>query len=115
MTTSTKEILTAIDRVLAIGDGTANELWSVLTALRGPDSDRHSVKSTSTVPIRRAAFPETAKEFEQRWLIADFGDSASPKSVLLPEEEDWHFRVHAENAAHALELPTLEGRANDTN
>lgn len=66
-----RKLLDEIDEVLAEGGSgysfnprlstDASDLWQVLTALRGPDSENEELKSTTTAPIRQAAFPKCGR------------------------------------------------------
>lgn len=119
MTRELRAILDKIDTVLAKHDDTAAELWNVLTALRGPDSSASNNKSVTTVPIRRVAFPLTARVAEENYGYlngAQFGregysndniflmnDNIFLMSELGPDE-DGHFRAHVEAAGRVLEI-----------
>lgn len=64
-----RAVLNVIDEALAQQNDVSKQLWNVLTALRGPDNNDFSfggLKKTGTVPIRRAAFPRTAKAAESQ-------------------------------------------------
>lgn len=106
-----RDVLDVIDEFLA---GARMEdfvkLWSILTALRGPDVGiaARSVKSRTTAVIRTKAFPRTAHSV---WSgvhlpIVEFayGDKAFP----TPEEVDNmdvddHFRDHILTAIDSLD------------
>ena len=55
-----KKMLDLIDEVFARGDDESIKLQHVLSAIRGPDTDR-SQKAKTTTYIRSAAFPKTKK------------------------------------------------------
>lgn len=52
------EMLDQIDEFLARGDAESARLWSILTALRGPDSEDEDIKLNTTAVIRAAACPK---------------------------------------------------------
>jgi hypothetical protein len=59
-----RKILDQIDEYLATGEERASqELWEVLSALRGPDvaPDNNITKDATTSVLRAAAFPRTAE------------------------------------------------------
>jgi len=66
MEARTREVLDMLDEVLMGDVQVAQEVWDVLTALRGPDSDNNKVKRKTTWVIRAAAFPKTVKFFYQQ-------------------------------------------------
>lgn len=110
---SVRQVLDQIDRYLAVGDANTNQLWDVLSALRGPDDGGYNDKQHFTIPIRRAAFPRTAKRVNE--AIIWMGPSFARKSdVFNPEQMDVidrmmdspisHFYSHVQKAAKALGL-----------
>lgn len=104
----TREVLDQIDAVLSKGNVVSEEVWNVLTALRGPDNGESEPKRVATVPIRRAAFPRTTEahnNFGSTVFLADFGASTSKYDLNSGyDQDDWHFDVHAQNAAQILGL-----------
>jgi hypothetical protein len=92
----------------------AAQLWDVLSALRGPDSSDLAIKSKTTIPIRRAAFPrltaEIANDGFSNTIGAAFGTDepdfefrysiVSPP--LLTNFDGYHFAGHAKLAAEVL-------------
>lgn len=104
MTLKVREVLDIIDGVLAGGAQDARELWNILTALRGPDDDGDDWlrKGKTTVHIRAAAFPKTARsaDFEQATMKTDVKYDPTPGTKL----HDWHFFGHIDRAADALGL-----------
>jgi hypothetical protein len=55
-------ILNEIDTFLSEWGSPSRELWSVLTALRGPDADNEALKNETTARLRAAAFPICARK-----------------------------------------------------
>ena len=108
----TRTLLMAIDRHLAVGDKAASELWDVLTALRGPDSDGVDEKDRTTLHVRAKAFPVTAANTAARdngwvWHSAGYhsrfpGMSIGRKGFKLPGIS--HFGIHIRAAAEVLGL-----------
>ena len=106
----TRTLLMAIDRHLAVGDKAASELWDILTALRGPDSDDADEKDRSTAHVRARAFPKTLAESSRggNWWQPASDDSAFPgmsttrKGFTLPSYS--HFGNHIRAAARVLDL-----------
>ena len=108
MSPRTRKMLDQIDTFLARpATAEPGELWDVLTALRGPDSDNEMVKEYTTCPIRRAAFPKL--------VSLDIDDFAPGPSCRRPGmgtmEEGYqkqdnysHFGIHANGAARVLGL-----------
>lgn len=93
-------ILNEIDLVLASNTAVSQKLWDVLTALRGPDDCAVMSKLMGTVPIRRAAFPRTARSGH---APASF-EGGHDGIVNSYNEEPYHFRSHLGFAADALGL-----------
>lgn len=81
------------------------DLWNVLSALRGPDEDANlPFKSRTTAVIRTAAFPRVRSLFN-RPFCAEF----APPFVPLSQAESHghshgHFAWHIRWAAKALDL-----------
>ena len=107
----TRTILLAIDRHLAVGDKAASELWDVLTALRGPDSDDADEKDRSTVHVRARAFPRTLAEVSRKnqnwWRSIGYhsrfpGMDTTKKDFTSPDYN--HFGQHIRAAAEVLGL-----------
>lgn len=55
-----REALNVLDEFMVKNEEEASSLWLVLTALRGPDNVSHLAKHSSTVHVRKAAFPKLA-------------------------------------------------------
>lgn len=104
MTKRVREVLSQIEDVLIKRDQDAQDLMSILTALRGPDDEgrRTEDKDRFTIPIRRNAFP--------RMVTADLAYGKRYFSTngtgILPNAEshymDDHFTTHAKMAVEAL-------------
>ena len=101
MTPQTKRLLRTIDTALAKGDQTSDELWKVLTALRGPDTSSSSVKERTTVHIRIAAFPRTA-------MANDTPASFDTDQPFTLGRGPRHFQNHIHSAADVLGLIRLK-------
>src|SRR5512143_2425616 len=102
---TTDTMLRVIDRFLTdktIPQSERRQLWSVMTALRGPDNDggygayRH-VKALTTVQIRQAAFPlvleESLKPHGELPVPADFTTSQTFNEAAA-ESGGSHFAAH---------------------
>lgn len=80
-----------LDQILCKETDDAQDLWDILTALRGPDDDvstmKHAyydpggeLKRRVTIPVRRAAFPRTTTAV----TAADRQINAAPKYIARP-------------------------------
>ncbi len=109
MSPKVREALDQIDKVLAVGDADARALWSVLSALRGPDSKDYALKSATTSVIRYTAFPLAAKHADKHGgplyasMIPDSKVAVAARVVLNRYNGD-HFAGHSNDAFRALEL-----------
>lgn len=117
-----REVLDWLDEWMAAraseGSGEALKLWSVMSALRGPDDPKSDLKDRTTVYIRREAFPRLAEVASRRvtdvdlptGLPADGGRycyisfSPSPSPEIPTEITGDHFKDHVYVAARALGL-----------
>lgn|ERR1019366_2406285 len=82
----------------------SEDLWNVLTGLRGPDSRDRKLKSATTVVIRDAAFPKHPCS-----LLSFFGRDrkdlvARRKKMYAKREDANHFREHVKDAFESLNL-----------
>lgn len=93
-----RKALAVVEDVLLGHDQDARDLWAILTALRGPDDGDYEMKSRTTVPVRRAAFPRLARNIQRAYHIADF-DSSEPLPVVAFSS---HFNGHIADAVIAL-------------
>lgn len=103
-----RQVLDAIDAYMVdSGVKDSGQLWDVLTALRGPDSQSFGLKHDITCPIRRAAFPRMAR-LNRRLQPAAFGTGQRYESTGLPDpgHPEFHFIMHGRLAAAALGLST---------
>lgn len=105
-------------------------LWDVLTALRGCDFEEEIADSTkliTTVPVRRAAFPLTARLWDDYRTVdfgpifgrSGYGEVAVPPTVPEQYNRPWllplelhHFGQHIQLAALALGILTPEDSRN---
>lgn len=113
-----------LDTILSRGGQDAQDLWDILTALRGPDEhhydDEVDHKKTVTIPVRLAALPRTACAVRSERASGDyyssritpgvcrrasFGAPSSSYRYAGPQREGpGHFEAHAYRAARALGL-----------
>lgn len=115
----TREMLDRIDDFLVnddIPELAKSQLWDVLSALRGPDEmNKDALKSTTTIPIRRAAFPKMANYFQSYQVRAAWGnetyDFRLPTFPLDSSSSRYifdHFILHVTHAARTLGILTDE-------
>lgn len=98
-----REILAAIDHwALQNYNKEPENLWYILTALRGPDSDDYEEKQKYTCPIRTAVLPQLARKASADTL-------SSVSYVQLGElvrkhygDENFHYRNHIRMAAKTI-------------
>lgn len=114
MSPELRGILDTIDRYLAGADGQgreqSRELWSVLSALRGPDEEnKRDYKGCTTSVLRAAAFPLTAKDSNYLGgrvyasMVTD-GRETKRKRKSIDLFFPGHFLQHAWEAFEALGL-----------
>lgn len=103
MNKKVRKMLDRIDAFLAKPGKESEELWDILTALRGPDDQDNVVKEATTAVIRWQAFPRTARV---RTVPAVFnGDTESfADSRNRWSASSFHFWRHAGFAFAALGL-----------
>jgi hypothetical protein len=82
----------------------SEDLWAILTGLRGPDSRNRKLKYATTAVIRDAAFPKRPCA-----LLSVFGKDSKKltkrRVELFANREDFnHFREHVAAAFDALGL-----------
>jgi hypothetical protein len=65
LTLEARAFLDQLDELLVKGDKTAQDIASVITALRSFDDSRSHLKSVITIPIRRRALPKCAEAFDK--------------------------------------------------
>lgn len=97
--TTAKDILAMIDEwSLNASYPEKRNLWDILSALRGPDSDNEELKERTTTVIRSKAFSNFGKECA--WF--------APRGVKIQmngTEDQKHFIGHIKMAANALGIP----------
>lgn len=107
MTPAIKRIFERLDReAMSLCPEDRQHLWALLTALRGPDSADVILKKEVTEIVRANTLP---------WLTRDIGANCGfPGATIpinyrgfrrgwIPLVEEWHFKVHAQQAAEALD------------
>ena len=104
LTKAVRAELNRIERFLLKGGSNAIDLWSIMTALRGPDYANESIiKEHTTAPIRTKAFPNLSKRSGiGRPLIAVIFAPRGQKIDLFQKSECWHFNAHVSFAAKAF-------------
>lgn len=99
-----REMLRLIEQFL-ISNPVANELWLVMSALRGPDTFYdHKLKKQMTIPIRRAAFPALAEIYNCdncKLSHPEMGDNGD-RFIIKQSDVSIHFHEHAQYAAQIL-------------
>lgn len=102
--TTAKEVLAFIDQW---ADSAPKEevknLWSVLTALRGPDNGDHKLKLCTTAVIRGLTLPILSKSNGAFNNDGRYGEPVISLGDVSPE--DFHFWSHITSAAKYLGLP----------
>lgn len=121
MNPATRKMLDAIDKFLAlpahVKSGASLELWDVLAALRGPDSQDGISKSGATVPVRRAAFPRCAARGPNGGGVGEnatgacFHGSSQVDVGVVAFLESTHFMTHARCAFQVLGIDVPVVRA----
>jgi len=111
LTREAKRVLNVIDEALAKGNKSSMQIWDVISALRGPDVHGFPSKAKTTVHIRTAALPKTAKTTSYTTLPISFAHFASPLfDIEAGSLVSDHFRLHIAKAAVVLGL--VEENAN---
>lgn len=98
-----RRVLDEIDTVLEQGDRAAAQLWNVLSALRGPDDGDWLLKTQTTEPIRRTAFPKVAAKSDTLKGYSGIPADFYGKEFTRPIGSS-HFAEHVRSAANALGL-----------
>ncbi len=97
--------------------GNGRNLSLILSAIRGPDNKDREEKNGRTNRIRRAAFPKTFTEARtsrnqgcggMNWYVFDTATSFQPYPATYKKT---HFQMHAEQAAEALGLTSIDPKA----
>jgi hypothetical protein len=120
--TTLRAMLDLIDRFLAWGDcykdaqrfKAAEQLWLVLTALRGPDSGDTILKGQTTTRIRSKAFPRCAARYDSAAHQRASFYRGEPTEIVVQDVANGghfesHFHSHAKSAARALGLKVSNG------
>lgn len=116
--TTCREVLDVIDEFLATAANVspigfhyqeADNLWNVLTALRGPDDEVEENKVAFTAVIRGTAFPRTLKTATYTFHALGFQIRPDSEALIASRAEKWnklynHFGGHVRTACRALEL-----------
>lgn len=90
-----REMLDKIDVFLSTAPiDEAQQLWDVLTALRGPDDDDPELKSRTTTHIRAAAFPKARDARRNYHFYASFSTEECPKIFGEMDCLNEHFLGH---------------------
>lgn len=111
MTTALRHVLDEIDIWLS-KPGLGDDLWAVLTALRGPDDpELQCIKWQTTARVRAHAFPRTAQTAPGNVppTAANFGsfnpDNVEPLQTIVTivnRHDHYHFQTHLNQAVLAL-------------
>ena len=112
MSLSTKDVLIFINSwakanayVMEGGRDKRQALWSVLTALRGPDNADEDAKSCTATQIRDCLRHLAAPHGAVLNRIAPYNEKFNPpthQQWLMLFQKNSHFAQHAENAFRAL-------------
>lgn len=102
-----RKVLDLIDDALVAGDTASDQLWHVLTALRGPDSGNNDLKAMTTTHVRMTAFPKFF-EAQQSGSIASVmativGQRMDQNQMYYCNSDD-HFLTHIYYAFKALAI-----------
>lgn len=105
---SLKEALAALDK-WAYCNAQGQDLWNVLTALRGPDSFSGELKNSTTAIIRHHALPISANS---SGAIVRNCDSITHEDLCEESAKSErfnrsHFVWHVRHAANALGIPVV--------
>ena len=107
MATKLRETLNTIDRALSDPE-ISEDLWDILSGLRGPDTAQFSLKLATTSVLRYHAFPRTFKQMEGMYTgavaVMDDEGSLQFRRSMANAADGYHFRHHAYKAFRALGL-----------
>lgn len=102
MTKTTRKFISSLRKQFRESDWKSRkEIWDILTALRGPDSDSLEEKEATTCIIRSTVFGEKASRNIPA-LIND--DNEDRKDRRESGFIHWHFTQHVKSAFKALNL-----------
>lgn len=105
-----REALDYIDNILVQQDETSQQLWAVMTALRGPDNpEKDNLKYNGTIFVRRAAFPLTTAKADSNPSVFTRGYSngaawSTIREMKVPTAWEGHAESHLYHAMHTLGL-----------
>jgi hypothetical protein len=98
-----RQALDAIEEMLT-DKPYSEDLWTIITALRGPDSRNKKLKYATTAVIRQAAFPNKPSALLSVYS-ADSKKLAQRRVEMFAERADFnHFREHIAAAFTALKM-----------
>jgi len=107
-----KTLRAALDQIgRMLGDKNyGQDLWSILTALRGPDSQNLAVKFATTAVLRDAAFPNRETVNGSVFRKDQIHFAATRRAIFEPgnKRDSSHFRRHIYDAFEALGLNLRE-------
>lgn len=100
-----RKILDQIDEIFVTQPHYAQQLWDILTALRGPDSGDEYLKVHTTAFIRGLAFPRWAETSgpmqhftRDGWMVRTEAELRSQQQSFVLPEEPAHFVNHVRRA-----------------
>lgn len=109
MRASVKTIIDGLDKASATLSGQdADDLWAILSALRGPDSGGNDLKWATTAVIRAKTVPHLAHEAGAD--VNDYEGTFDLAHRYINEHADEagsHFRIHINAAISAIDRPEL--------
>lgn len=98
-----EQILSAINIWAETGDNIEiSKLWHILTALRGPDSENHHLKMSTTCIIRAHTLPNLAKGR----AFVDHHPSDYKELIRISMDSYGHFEHHIDSAIESI--PSLK-------
>jgi len=103
MRTNVRKALNQIENVLLKNNADSQDLWNILSALRGPDTEEQGLKSY-TIEVRRHAFPKLTTLYtvhKTNKIPASFGWWTF-NSDLRPVYSRDHFHNHIRTAQKAI-------------
>lgn len=105
MKASVRAELNRIEKFLLKNTAAAADLWNILAALRGPDHvNDQDLKSSTTVNVRRRAFPKLARPRKDFTVPATFYYTRKydPNDLDGNVNGSVHFRSHIRAAMEAI-------------
>ncbi len=99
MTKNTRKFITTLRQQFKAADGTTKQqIWSILTALRGPDNQDAYLKDATTGLVRKAVFGNILVPFAVVTEM-DFSNYIDKR-----KDSSGHFSYHAKEAFETLNL-----------